>query len=268
MWNQAGQQENAWQIVTLALPAEVQALRFVGVTPVSAEMALDGINISDGIPATDFGALSCTFETSWCAWFTANTWQRVTGMDDKSLPLAHDGDWNLQVAATANASETEAFVLESWPFNLTQEMVLTFSYKMSGSQTVLEVERRTLDSDWASLASFFVKGSKDSADSAWQQQALKVPSGTTALRMVASVNASFEDRIDLVALDSFVAGLAAFEDLRGFEAEGNVAGFEVKAEACEWTMQLSNSTGDFGSLMGLEHSHGPYSTAQAPGISV
>ena len=148
----------------------------------SSRLVLDGIGI--GAPTVNLTDLTCDFEVNKCLWFDAGSrnWERVTGQ-------AYDGSGMLE--ATGNGS----FMLESARILAAGETDFPFAYKLSGSSSAaLEVEHKTSTDDWSSL---FVR--TGDTGSSWQLASVRVPDGTVALRVVATLS-SEGDTVQVDAL--------------------------------------------------------------------
>ena len=95
--------------------------------------------IRGGHAVWDADLLSCDFVDHTCAWMAGSSWQRN----------ATDVGWNLQAISPSNGVAT----LESFQFVATAvETNLVLSFWIGGSGARLEVQRKTVASNWTSLA--------------------------------------------------------------------------------------------------------------------
>ncbi|CAE7032759.1 rngB [Symbiodinium sp. CCMP2592] len=164
--------KDEWRLALVSIPEKAMALHFVMLARGGLNgVALDAVSI--GVPTVNFTDLACDFELDRCLWFDAGSrsWELVTGH-------AYDGSRMLE--ATGNGS----FMLQSATIFPTSETDFPFAYKLSGSSAVaLEVEHKTAETNWSSL---FVK--TGDTGSSWQLASIRVPEGTVALRVVATLS--------------------------------------------------------------------------------
>ena len=174
------------------------------------------------VGSVDFGPLeladlACGFETGLCAWLPGafNSSQLSTEATD--APDAHTKTGIFR--ATSNASENRTSMLES-SFKATEKpMALAFAYKLTGSDDALEVQSQTINASWASL---WLGGG---GQATWQEAVVAVPTGSTALRLLATTAAN-----ELIHLDSVLA-------LNVATAPENISCQNFSADLCEWVIE-------------------------------
>ena len=94
-------------------------------------------------------------------------------------------------------ADNQTFVLEGPLFSAAKKKALLFAYKLSGSSSVsLNVEHRASEANWSSI---FSKVGDTGAS--WQFASIRVPDGTVAVRVLASLSTAEES----VKLDSILA---------------------------------------------------------------
>ena len=160
-----------------------------------------------------FVDLSCGFESRLCFWKLSNATLA------QSASEAHAGEWFVQ--APSNASENRTSILES-SFNATEKpMALAFAYKLTGSEDALEVQSQMINASWASL---WLGGG---GQATWQEAVVAVPTGSTALRLLATTAA-------VIYLDSvFALNVAA--------GPSNVS-CNFRENACGWIAGEAGTT--------------------------
>ena len=147
-----------------------------------------------------------------------STWQRDSSTDAFGTPLASEGSYFLQAVGAGTA---ETSIARSASFNITSPALL-FSFQILGS-AVLEVQAQseTSTSNWTSV---FSTGSQGPG---WNHSMVRLPEGTMALQLLASVTTS----ADAVRVDALLAlpMLPSFED----------AACSFETDACSWLVHGS-----------------------------
>lgn len=193
LWEKSGDLGQNWFPVSVAIPGQATALRFVGLTGYSwkSDMALDSIVASEMAPTPPppmpaDQALSCDFESGFCNWVMDvgdEDWTRRSGSTPSSNtgPSSAHGGTQYVYTEASGANKNKQFILESPSFAISSSMLkMSFFYHMKGSKMGdLKVMSSGTAGAWNTL--FTVSGSQGDQ---WLHAEVDIPGDVNKLRIV------------------------------------------------------------------------------------